>query len=449
MKKIVFVALNSSWSQSNLALYYMREMIRDLDFEKDLLSFSMNEPFMQILEGIYRHKADVICFSAYIWNRVILSRLQSEISKIMPRTIFVVGGPEAAEFEGRERCHVILGTGEAAFRALALEQFGFSRIKPPEPIPLKDIPFPYIASDMDHLADHLVYYEAYRGCPYRCVYCLSSCDNRHEARFDPLNQNDRAKLISELSRLAELMPRTLKFIDRSFNVQKDLAHEIYRYILRENPEHDSHFEIYPDLLDEEDFELLEKIPEGKIRFEIGIQSTNPEVLARCGRQSDWEKARKAMIRLKDKTKVRIHADLIAGLPGEDLGSVIRSLDELCACEPAAVQLGMLKILPDTPMLEIARERGYIWLEDPPYQVLASDALSYDELCLLDVYAHLLSLYWNKEEYAELWHHLLQDHPASKILKELQDIHIRRDIPFHSVSKKRRGEIMEELRDHLC
>nr|MDK2850851.1 hypothetical protein [Candidatus Cloacimonadota bacterium] len=448
MKKIAFVALNSSWSQSNLALYYMREMIRDLDFDMVLASFSMNEPFMQILQGIYSLKADVICLSAYIWNRMILSRLQHELSKIMPRVIFVIGGPEVGHFEGRKRCHIIHGPGEATFRALAEADFKVDATVKPEPISLKDIPFPYVESDQAQLAGHLVYYESYRGCPYRCIYCLSSCDERREPRFVPSVPAEIHKLQSELKRLSGLRPRTLKFIDRSFNLQKDLAHAIYRYILQENPEHDSHFEIYPDLLDESDFEILEKIPEGKIRFEIGIQSTNSEVLSRCGRHSDWDKARKAMNRLKASTQVRIHADLIAGLPGEDLTSVLRSIDELCACEPAAIQLGMLKVLPDTPMNDMAKDLSYIWLDDPPYQVMVSNALTYDELCLLDVYAHLLSLYWNKEEFTDLWHDLLKEHPASLILKALRDLHIHHSLPFHSVSRDKRFEIMEELKDHL-
>jgi hypothetical protein len=136
------------------------------------------------------------------------------------------------------------------------------------------------------------------------------------------------------------------------------------------------------------------------------------------------------------------------LPGEDYASVLRGLDELCTTEPAAVQLGSLKILPDTPMQEIAKDRNYLWLDNPPYQVLASDALSFEEMGSLDDFAHLLSLYWNKEEYPELWHELLQKYPASEILTALKDIHIKNDMPLHSISKKRRAEVMEILSDRL-
>ena len=448
MKKIVFVALNSSWSQSNLALYYLRESVCDLDYESTILTFTMKEPLMQILNEVYRHNADIICLSAYIWNRPQLLRIYRELAKLLPEALFVVGGPEASHFQSLPRCEVILGPGERAFRALAEAGF-IGSIDSAQEILLKDIPFPYRSSDLEDLQDHLVYYECYRGCPYNCIYCLSACDSRHQPRFDLSQPSEQEKLYNELTTLSRLKPRTLKFIDRSFNVQKDLAHAIWRYILEKLPEHDSHFEIYPDLLDEDDFAILEQIPEGKIRFEIGIQSTNDEVLQRCGRQSSWEKSKAGLISLKERTKVRIHADLIAGLPGEDFDSVTRSLDELCACEPAAVQLGMLKILPDTPMLEIARENSYLWLDDPPYQVLASDALSYTELCELDDYAHLLSLYWNKEEFPQLWHELLQKYRATELLRKLRAIHLRQGLPLHSVSAKRRRENIHNLRDHLC
>ncbi len=450
MKNLVFVALNSSWSQSNLALYYLREMIRDMDYPCKILSYTLKEPLLQVMEDIYRQRPDVIMLSAYIWNRQYLVRLQRELAKVLPEALFVIGGPEAQFFEESPQCAVFTGPGEAAFLTLAEADFCPDALKDGiSPIPLTDIPFPYRPADREDLSGHLVYYECYRGCPYHCIYCLSGCDDRSEPRFDLSLPGERERLYQELRALSALEPRTLKFIDRSFNVQKDLSHAIWDWIREEEPPHDSHFEIYPDLLDGEDIRLLSQIPEGKIRFEIGIQSINGEVLRNCGRHSDWGKSRKGLLQLKDQTRVRVHADLIAGLPGENYASVIRSLDELCACEPAAVQLGMLKILPDTPMRKMARDRGYRYLDDPPYQVLASDALSFDELCELDQFAHLLSLYWNKEEYPVLWQTLLQKYTASTILKKLRDLHMERDLPFHSVSKQRRAQIMELVQNHLC
>ena len=448
MKKILFAALNSSWSQSNLAFYYLREMVRDLDYESILRSYTLKEPLMQVMDDIYLQQAEVICFSAYIWNRIFLQNLHREIAKILPEVVFVIGGPEANHFRNIRNTIVIEGAGEAAFRELALQDFLLqdgAQLRS-YPLPLNKVPFPYREEDKADLEDHLVYYECYRGCPYHCAYCLSANDNRSEPRFEL--PKDKELLYQELDAICRLKPRTIKFIDRSFNVQKNLAQAIWHYAIQHGEGQEFHFEIYPDLLDEQDLKIMEQAPEGRIRFEVGIQSIDPEVLGNCGRSSAWEKSKAALIALKARTKIRIHADLIAGLPGEDYASVLRGLDELCSTEPAAVQLGSLKILPDTPMQEIAKSRNYLWLDNPPYQVLASDALSFEEMGSLDDFAHLLSLYWNKEEYPELWHELLQKYPASQILNALKDIHIENNMPLHSISKKRRAEVMEALSDRL-
>lgn len=448
MKKILFAALNSSWSQSNLAFYYLREMVRDLDYESILRSYTLKEPLMQVMDDIYLQQAEVICFSAYIWNRIFLQNLHREIAKILPEVVFVIGGPEANHFRNIRNTIVIEGAGEAAFRELALQDFLLqdgAQLRS-YPLPLNKVPFPYREEDKADLEDHLVYYECYRGCPYHCAYCLSANDNRSEPRFEL--PKDKELLYQELDAICRLKPRTIKFIDRSFNVQKNLAQAIWQYAIEAEEGQEFHFEIYPDLLDEQDLKIMEQAPEGRIRFEVGIQSIDPEVLGNCGRSSAWEKSKAALIALKARTKIRIHADLIAGLPGEDYASVLRGLDELCSTEPAAVQLGSLKILPDTPMQEIAKSRNYLWLDNPPYQVLASDALSFEEMGSLDDFAHLLSLYWNKEEYPELWHELLQKYPASQILNALKDIHIENNMPLHSISKKRRAEVMEALSDRL-
>ncbi|HQQ68498.1 MAG TPA: DUF4080 domain-containing protein [Candidatus Cloacimonadota bacterium] len=437
------MSLNSSWSQSNLALYYLREIIRDMPCRSEMVVFTTREPILQCAEEIYRHKADVLCLSAYIWNRVMLQALLKVLAQLLPQAVFVVGGPESAAFANQPRTFVIQGPGEGAFAALAESGFSTLAANPPY-IPLQDVPFPYRDEDLKDLEDHLLYYECYRGCPYGCIYCLSANDSRRECRFDMDQEPQRQALKRELDALVALKPRTIKFIDRSFNINKRLAHFIWEYAMSDPGPADFHFEIYPDLITDDDLNLLAKAPEGKIRFEIGIQTIDAEVAARCGRKSDWAKSREVLQNLKAAGRIRVHADLLAGLPGENYSSVLASLDELCACEPAAVQLGMLKILPDTPMRDIAKTLQYRWMEDPPYQILCSNALSYEELCRLDDYAHLLSLYWNKEEYKAEWHQLLSAHKASEILQRLRVIHQELGMPLHSVAKEKRQRVMSLL-----
>lgn len=443
-KNILMVALNSSWSQSNLAFFYLREIIKPFNYSVQIIDFTLKDHLADVLSHVYNVSADIICFSAYIWNCDYLQKLIPELKKLLPHAIIVLGGPESINRDygltAEDFC--ISGSGEGAFMGLATT--GFTKLSAQPHIPLKDIPFPYSVEDKATLEGKLVYYECYRGCPYGCVYCLSANDMRHELRFNPDIPADLDRLDKELAALVNLKPKTLKFIDRSFNIFPKLAHHIWKFFISNPAACEVHFEIYPDLLCEEDFRILETAPAGLIRFEVGIQTTNEAVAVNCGRNSNWGKAKQALISLKQRTNIRIHADLLAGLPGETYGSVLNSLNQLCSTLPDAVQLGMLKILPDTPMAAIAQERGYKWLNHPPYQCLSSDALSYPELCKLEALAKLLNLYWNKEEYPEEWAMLLQKHQASDLLYRLWDFHRELGYDLHSLARGKREQVMQLL-----
>lgn len=442
--KVLMVGLNSSWSQSTPALYYLRQMIVDLPYRVEIMELTLKDFPLDILRQIVKAAPDILCFSAYIWNRTLLQTIIPSCRKLLPRALIVIGGPEATRItmQNKDKLFVISGPGEAAFLALAKHEF--KRLPPYENLPLNAIPFPYIREDKSQLQGKLVYYEAYRGCPYHCAYCLSALDVRNEARFDLNKAEDLQRLNCELDMLMALQPKTLKFIDRSFNTQKALAHHIWKHLIDHNWPCDAHFEIYPELLDEEDYRILEQAPENRIRFEIGVQTTNDAIARACGRNSSWKKVRSALIELKKRTKVRIHADLLSGLPGQNLESVITSLNELAQTLPDAIQLGMLKILPDTPMEAIAHARGYHWEEEPPYQTLSSDALLSDDLWILDDYAHLLALYWNKEEFKAQWADMLSRHCLRYILNELIMIHEMHGFPLHSISKEKRKSVMQTL-----
>jgi len=441
------VSLNSSWSHTNPAFYYLREVIRELPYSVQMMNWTSKDHLLDILNELFEAQADVYCFSAYIWNRRTLQELIPELKKLVVAGI-VIGGPEAENLKSiiAENDYLITGAGEGKFRALAESGFCLkqSELDEAKDIPLKDIPFPYRPEDLSELKGKLIYYELQRGCPFGCIYCLSANDKRTELRFDPDNPEKIQELYSELDRLNELQPKTLKLVDRSFNTNIKLAHLVWNYLIDKGFSCDVHFEIYPDLLAESDLEILGKIPERMLRFEIGIQTIHPEIAKASGRNSHWDKAKAMLLELKARTRIRIHADLLTGLPGEKFSQVISSLNELCACLPDAVQLGRLKILPGTPMQEIALNKGYKWLSDPPYTVLQSDALSFSELNLLEDYARLLNLYWNKEEHPDQWKILLGKFTAEQILAYLKEIHHCHGYELHSLAKAKREAVMTEL-----
>jgi len=366
----------------------------------------------------------------------------------LPEAIIVIGGPEAGNltYLQRDRFYFIQGAGEGKFRYLAENNFCLKEeeLTQAKHIPLKDIPFPYRQSDAEFLKGKLLYYETFRGCPFACIYCLSAKDKRFELRYHPENQKDMQCLKKELEALIALEPRTIKFVDRSFNINKRLAHYIWQFFIEQNCPCDVHFEIYPDLIEEEDIALLEKAPENRIRLEIGIQTISAEIAAKSGRKSNWEKAKWVLRELKKRTKLRVHTDLLAGLPGENYFSIINGLNEVCATLPDEVQLGILKILPDTSMQEIAIALNYKWLHQPPYQCLSSNALSFEEMHQLESFAKLLNLYWNKGEHKKEWQEMLQNRSAAEILTALQQKHKELGYELHSLSKAKRDAVMAEI-----
>ncbi|MCB5245610.1 MAG: DUF4080 domain-containing protein [Candidatus Cloacimonetes bacterium] len=446
--KICFIAINSAWYQSNPALYYLSNSLAGLPFNSEIYEFIVSEPLFDVLSTIVHSQSDILCFSAYIWNQLYLKLLIPEIKKLLPRAKIVIGGPSALcdNYQLDESDFIVRGPGEGAFRYLAESGFslpgGLYEIPAP---PLKSLPFLYKAENRETLEGKLVYYECSRGCPYHCIYCLSAKNNRKEQRFDPENSEDKTRLYNELDQLLALKPRTVKFVDRCFNANPDLARLIWDYVIRMDKGCEFHFEIFPELLEAEDLKLLAKAPPHRIRLEAGIQTVNPDIAKACGRVSNWKKAKKSLAFLCQKTQVKLHTDLLAGLPGESIDSVLISLDELASIFPPEIQLGSLKILPDTPMYILAKQRQYLWMDTPSWQVLKSDSLSFEQLSTLNDLARIINLYWNKGEFTSEWISLLNSgKKASQLLLSLLAYHKENHILLHSISREKRYDIFSIL-----
>lgn len=445
MKKVILLAVNSSWSHSSLSLYYMRAMLETLPYRTEIYNCTLKDDHSDILSELIAKNPDILCASVYIWNRAYLERLLSAVASLRPRIKIIIGGPEAPYLKAPHRYTLIKGPGELAFKRLAESGFQIHEdCIEAENYLLKEIPFPYREEDKRDLEGKLVYYETGRGCPYGCVYCLSAQDPRREFRFDTSNPRDLEKLHRELDSLIALKPKTLKFVDRSFNINKDLAHRIWEYMIDREDACICHFEIYPDLITDDDIRILKKVKPGRFRFEIGIQTCNPEALKASGRNTDWQKSKEQLLKLKEETHILMHCDLLIGLPGDSYQWVIDSLDQLMEIRPAELQLGLLKILPDTPMLSVARERGYIWEEIAPYKVLQSDTMSFEEIIHLDRLAHVINLYWNKADTRQIVLDALSKSRASDVFLGLVDYHINEHLPFHSLSPARRSGALESV-----
>ena len=251
---------------------------------------------------------------------------------------------------------------------------------------------PFVYEDF-HLFEHkILYYETSRGCPFCCSYCLSSVDKTVRFRSLPIVKK-------ELDAFLEAKVPQVKFVDRTFNCNRQRAIDIWSYLV----EHDNgitnfHFEISSDLLGEEELELFAKMRPGLIQLEIGVQSTNGETVDAIHRHMDLDKLFHYVDRVHELGNIHQHLDLIAGLPYENYERFGVSFDDLYAHEPDQLQLGFLKVLKGTVMEEEVKKYNILYRNQPPYEVLGTKWLSYDEIILLKGVEELVELYYNSGQY---------------------------------------------------
>lgn len=415
--KTVLVAINAKYIHSNLAVYSLRSYARTFGYEPELLEFTINQQKDQILKGIYEAKPDLLCFSCYIWNLSYAEEIIEDIKKILPKVTIWAGGPEVSydtpKFLKRhpEVDGIMCAEGEKTLTELiSYYEIGKSQGKSLDGIngivyqenktihqtPLRDIMnmddlvFPY--EDLKDFEHKIIYYESSRGCPFSCSYCLSSIDKKLRFRSFSLVEKELEFF------LAHKVPQ-VKFVDRTFNCKKSHAMAIWTYI----KEHDNgitnfHFEISSDLLGEEELELFAKMRPGLIQLEIGVQSTNGETVDAIHRHMDLDKLFHYVDRVHELGNIHQHLDLIAGLPYENYERFGCSFDDLYAHEPDQLQLGFLKVLKGTMMEEEVKKYSILYRNQPPYEVLGTKWLSYNEIILLKGVEELVELYYNSGQY---------------------------------------------------
>ena len=423
--KILLTTLNAKFVHTALGLWSIYQYCRDDCPELEFREYNINQDLAWVCGEIFLERAAVVAFSCNIWNLAATLSISRRLKVLAPQTVMILGGPEVWDDpEGIMERHpwvdqIIVGEGELTFkewlaeyataaprweriRGLVYRNPGGKSVRNearPDIADLNQLPFPYPA-DLTPFRDKLVYYEASRGCPYHCQYCLSA--NEHGVRFLPL---ERVK--AELLRFIEAEIVQVKFVDRSFNCHPGRAKAIWKFLLEHPCKTNFHFEIVGDLLDEESLAILRQAPPGMFQFEVGVQSTNPETLRLIERRTDFGRLAEQCGRLIRESKVFVHLDLIAGLPGEDYQSFARTFDDNLAIRPHRLQLGFLKLLHGSGIRNKAAEYGYIYTEEAPYEVLANDWIRYDELLRLKVIEDLLERYYNSERFRLSFEYLFQ------------------------------------------
>lgn len=386
---------------------YLKAFTKDLDFQGDIKEFSINDRVENILEGIIEEKPDVVAFSCYIWNMEFVNRLAELIKLVDPNIEILYGGPEVS-YEGKEFLenhpgeYVIVGEGEKTFREFVLYKLGEGKIedikglnykrdgkvfenpKRPE-MDMNELVFPYTYEE--DINNKIVYYEASRGCPFKCKYCLSSV--MHGVRF-----LDVERVKKELKYFMERGLKLVKFVDRTFNCNREYTVELLKYLSEQDTETRFHFEVAADLLTAEQIEILNNAPKGRFQLEVGVQTTNNEVLHNINRYITYENIKEKVLKVASGKNVMQHLDLIAGLPGEDLESFKKSFNDVHAIRPDEIQLGFLKLLKGSSMREEAEKWGIVYSPYAPYEIIRSKDISYEELLLLKKVEAMVDKYYN-------------------------------------------------------
>lgn len=410
--KFLLVGINAKYIHSNPAIYSLRAYAgAEYRQNIELAEYTINNYREEILADIYKRKPDIIGFSCYIWNFDMVRDLLPEIPKILPGTDIWLGGPEVS-FEGPGifdaypmLTGIMAGEGEETFKELLAYYQGnshktLSRIKglllregytAPGELPDMDR-MPFLYEDISELGHRIIYYESSRGCPFRCSYCLSSIDKQVRLR-----NPDKVK--KELQFFLDEKVPQVKFIDRTFNCNHDHALSIWRYILEnDNGVTNFHFEIAADILTEEEIHLLQSMRPGLVQLEIGVQSTHAETLREINRYADISRIAEAVKKLRAKENIHIHLDLIAGLPLENYDTFVNSFNEVYSMKPHQLQLGFLKVLKGSPMVECAEEYGIVYQAKPPYEVLYTKWISYGEILKLKQIEEMVEIYYNSNQF---------------------------------------------------
>lgn len=418
--KTLIIALNSKYIHSSLATWYLKSSCGEQCGEIKVLDFTINENLDSILGLIYSEKAQVISFSCYIWNISHNKILAENLKKISPEIKIIFGGPEVS-FDApdimRQNAYInyiITGEGEVSFKKLLKGLYdnsletedinglayrcsdGIIKSKPSLIIEdLDSIPSPYTDEMLGALGNKIVYFEASRGCPFSCSYCLSSISEG--VRYFSLT-----RVKNELLRLIKCGVRQIKFVDRTFNCNRVRAKEIFQFIIETVKNQPTflnfHFEVAADLFNEELFETLKYAPQGLFQFEIGLQTTNLNTLNIISRKTDIEKIFVNVQRLKKLGNIHLHLDLIAGLPEEDFNSFKNSLNQVYSLKPDQLQLGFLKMLKGSKIRAEAELYNYEYKSIPTYEVLSNASVSFYEINKLKGIEDILDRYYNSGKF---------------------------------------------------
>lgn len=415
MTRSIVTTLNAKYIHTSLALRLLKAYCEP-EHTVLIKEFTIKDPDMNIVSDLYNEQPDVIGFSCYIWNIEKTLAVVSMLKKVLPNTKLILGGPEVSfdahywmiDHPGVDM--IIRGEGEIPFKevlhAISQKSTDFSTIggvsyrennqirHNPETgnMDIATIPSPYrFKEDLPDLNKRIVYFETSRGCPFRCQFCLSSIEQG--VRYFNIDQ-----VKEDLLYLIQHGAKLIKFIDRTFNINRKYALEMFAFLIDNHQGCQFQFEITADIMRPEVLAFLnENAPPGIFRFEIGVQSTNDATNLQVDRRQNFNKLSRTVRMIKEGGRIDQHLDLIAGLPQEDYTSFKKTFNDVFELEPEELQLGFLKMLRGTAMRMRAPEFDYTYMDHAPYEILSNQDLSFGDVIRIKRVEDILEKYWNRKQ----------------------------------------------------
>ncbi len=410
--KTILATLNAKYIHTNLAIRYLKAAARP-EFDPQLAEYTIKDPAFNIVSDLFQKNPDIIGFSCYIWNIEETIKVVQMLKTVLPETKIVLGGPEVSYDSNYwlrkvpEIDYIIMGEGEVSFKELLhyfngdiplenvpgicyLEDSKFKVHAQPPKIDLRELPSPFrFEEDLPHLGKRIQYIETSRGCPFSCQFCLSSIEVG-------VRYFNREKIKEDIRFLMDNGAKTIKFVDRTFNISRSYAMEMFQFLIDEHkPGVVFQFEITADIMRPEVIQFLnENAPKGLFRFEIGVQSTNDLTNDLVKRRQNFEKLTRTVTMVKEGGKIDQHLDLIAGLPEEDYMSFRKTFNDVFAMRPEELQLGFLKLLRGTGLRVEAEKYGYTYVDVSPYEIFSNNVLSFSDIVRIKHAEDVLEKYWN-------------------------------------------------------
>ncbi len=411
--KVLFTAINAKFLHTNIAVRYLNKICKENgEFDTSYAEYTINNSKDIILQELIEQSPDVIAFSCYLWNVGMVCDISKCLRKVAPNIKIIFGGPEVSFYESTENLpcdYLIKGEGEnlilPLLRNISKGKQTENIIESKEAFDINKLPFPY-ENELTYLPNRTLYYEASRGCPFRCAYCLSGSE--YGVRFKDLDI-----IKKELKIFMDAKVRQVKFVDRTFNCNKKICKSVWNYIKENNNGITNfHFEISADLIDDEMMDIILSMPQGLIQLEVGVQSTNLKTLKAINRTTNLEKLFEKTDKINKSGNVHLHLDLIAGLPYEDINSFRKSFNDVFSHKPQQLQLGMLKLLKGSALYSQYKNYSMEFCHYPPYEILSTHVLPYNDLIKLKKVEEVTELFYNSGRFENTLYYLINSFPSA-------------------------------------